>query len=409
MHDAQHPESQSADPMPFPFPREHPLEPPGLYRMLRQEWPVAEVELADGTRPWVVARYADVVRMLKDQRFSREALSRAARGELVAGTAHLRLDTAAASAHGEDDHSTPYGVVLAALSPRAVARLEPFTRQAAERLVEAMAVAGPPADLVAGFARPLPAAVMGRLLGIPEADRAWFQRLSSSTVVFRPTRRSTAALKELTRYVARLLEDRRCSPSEDLCSSLVALHDRSPRELPWDALVTLVLRVAAAGLHSVVVSLSKGVPLLLRQPHLYAELGALDSGGVAHVVEELLRVCTPAPTALPRLAVDDVQLGAAHIACGSIVLASLESANHDEARYPQADRLRPERADRSHVAFGMGPNYCIGAALARMELSVALTALARRLPGLVLAVPERQLRLRDEGIAPDVLEVPVCW
>ena len=397
-----------ACPLSFPFGRAHPLEPPGLYRRLREERPVAQVRLEDGTEAFVVTRYADVARVLRDHRFSREAVSRAARGELVAGTAHLQhtLETVPDA----DDHSTPYGVVLAALSPRAVARYEPFTRQVVEHLLDAMQRAGPPADLIDCLARPLPAAGMGRLLGIPEPDRAWFQCLSSSTVVFCATERSRSAMEELTGYVGRLLAAKRHTPGRDLCSSLLAAHDRDPRQLPWEAAVRVVLRVAAAGLHSVVVSLGKGLPLLLRQPQLYAELGAQGDGHRAsQLVEELLRIAAPAPTALPRVAVQDVELGGVRIARGSIVLASLESANHDEEHYPKAGRLCLERGGSPHTSFGMGANYCVGAALARMELKTALTALARRLPALALDVPDGRLRLDATGIAPQVLQVPVSW
>src|SRR5437660_1393524 len=96
----------------FPFAREHPLEPPSAYRWLRARQPAAEVVLEDGAGAFVVTRYADVREVLTSLRFSREALSRAGEGELVAGTAR----PAAGDAEGEG-HSTPYRLVLGALSP----------------------------------------------------------------------------------------------------------------------------------------------------------------------------------------------------------------------------------------------------------------------------------------------------
>ncbi|MFD4123963.1 hypothetical protein ACFXKK_02435 [Streptomyces globisporus] len=112
----------------------------------------------------------------------------------------LRLRTTSRAAE-----ATPYELVLGMLSPRATERLRPGTRREVARLLDAMAEAGPPVELIAHLARPLPATVTGELLGVPARHRAWVQRLASSTAVFAPTAESRGTVAELRSYFRDLL------------------------------------------------------------------------------------------------------------------------------------------------------------------------------------------------------------
>ncbi|MFD3970340.1 cytochrome P450 [Streptomyces cyaneofuscatus] len=395
----------------FPWEREHALDPPLELARWRERGAVAAAVLPDGTRVLLVLGYHEARQALSDPRLSREALSRSGPGELVAGSARLP----ATNGEAEEEHSTPYELVAGMVSPRGAERLRPTVRREVARLLDGMDEAGPPVDLIAHLARPLPAVVTGELLGIPVPDRAWVQQLASSTVVFAPTADSRGAVAQLRTYLGGLLDAaKRTSPGPaeqerpGMIRQLAGAQRGDGTPVPVEGLVTLLLRVAAAGGHSVQVSLGKGVPLVLRDRALYAALA--EPGPVRDgLVEELLRRTAPAPAALPRLAVEDVRLGGETLPGGSVVLISLESANLDPARYPDPGHLRPERGDKQHLSFGAGSNYCIGAGLARMELAEALAGLSRRFPALHLAVPEEALRLREGGIAPDPLEVPVGW
>jgi len=388
----------------FPWPRPHPLDPPKEVARWRGQGAVAAVVLPDGTPARLVLGHREARQALHDPRLSREALSHSEPGELVAGTARP------AATRADGVAATPYELVQTALSPRGVEQLRPTTRREVGRLLDAMLRAGPPADLIPSLARPLPAAVTGELLGIPAADRARVQQLASSTVVFTPTPDSRRAVTELRAYFGDLLVAASAPgwARPGLVGRLAGARRRNGTEVPVDDRVTLLLRLAAAGGHSVQAGLGKGVPLLLRDRAVYATLAAPGVSPEA-VVEELLRRTTPAPTALPRLAVEDVRLGDEDIPRGSVVLVSLEAANLDPARFPDPGRLRPAEGDNRHLSFGAGSNYCVGSVLARMELTEALTALARRLPTLRLAVPEDALRLREGGIVPDPVNVPVTW
>src|SRR5690606_8551582 len=112
-------------------------------------------------------------------------------------------------------------------------------------------------------------------------------------------------------------------------------------------------------------------------------------------VDELLRFDPPPQLAIRRFPKQDVVLGGATIPAGETVLLSLVSAHHDTDRYPHPELLDLDRADNPHLAFGHGPHYCLGAALARMEAEVGLNTLLTRFPNLALAVPEPELQWRN--------------
>lgn len=386
----------------FPLPRSGGLDPPPIHRTLRDDRPVAEVTLAGGGSGYLVSRYEDVRTVLEDPRFSRAALSRADTQELVAYTPRQKVDPA------ESAHSMPYELLNRYFTPRAVARLRPDTERLAQTLLDRIAVAPQPVDLVGSLARVLPLAVIGEITGIPAADRSWIADRVPLVTVECPDAASRRASAEVFDYFRTALAARRERRTDDFLSTLLTAVERAPARIAGDRLVQMAMRTCLPGFHSVSVVLSKGIPLLLRQPDVYAALGARPELATP-VVEEILRLTTPAATALPRLAVTDVDIAGVRIPAGSVVLGGLESANHDERRYPRPDRIDVEQATVAHMTFGRGGNFCFGAALSRMELEVTFGALAARLPGLRLAVPEDRLRFRSGVIAPDVLELPVRW
>jgi len=389
-------------PLPFPFPRTDVLRPLPLYSVLRRQRPVAPVVTATGVPALLVTRYADVRTVLEDARFSRVALSRTDPRELVAYT------PPPTAAPADSEHSTPYELVNRWFTPRAVERLRRRTRQVAEELVDRVAAGTPPVDLVAELTAALPATVFGELAGIPEPDRDRLRELAPLVTADAPDEASRAASAAAHDYFRTALDARRGTGATDLLGQMVQAHERDPTALDPDRLVTLAMRACLPAFHSISVVLGKGLPILLRQPEVYAAL-ACQPDLVAPVVEEILRLTTPSSTALPRLACSTVELSGIPVPAGSVVLASLESANTDEERYPDPERVIPGRGAPDHTTFGRGANFCLGAGLSRMECQVVLEVLARRLPGLRLAVPEEQLPVRTGVIAPDVVALPVAW
>jgi len=390
-------------PLPYPFPRTDILRPHPYYRLLRHERPVAEIVLSNGTPAHLVTRYDDVRTVLEDARFSRVALSRAAPQELVAYTPPRQAEDPGAS-----NHSMPYELLNRWFTPRAVERLRQRTRQITDELLNVIAVRSPPIDLVPALTAAVPMTVIGELAGIPVPDRKWILDRAPLVTVDSPDAQSKRASSEVFDYFRKALDARRGTRTDDLLGHLLTVSENSDEKIPEDKLTQLAMRTCLPGFHSVSVTLSKGIPILLRQPEIYAELGTRDDA-VPAVVEEILRLTTPASGSLPRLTLSDVELAGVTIPAGRVVVGSLESANTDERKYPDPGRIIPERGIADHTTFGRGRNFCFGAALSRMELQVVVSALPRKLPTLRLAVPEEHLPVRAGAIAPDVLELPVCW
>ena len=112
---------------------------------------------------------------------------------------------------------------------------------------------------------------------------------------------------------------------------------------------------------------------------------------------------------LPRVTVEEVELGGVLLPAGSPVLPAVVSANRDSSVFPGADQIDLTRVNNPHLGYGAGPHHCLGAALARMELQEALGALLRRLPGLRLAVPESELRFKPGLVVRSLESLPVTW
>jgi cytochrome P450 len=285
--------------------------------------------------------------------------------------------------------------VQRALTPGRIDGLRPRTERIAAHRLDELAAAGDVVDLLAGYARPLPGAVLGELLGIPAADREWI----SATVTGYDTR--TDVPRELAAYVTGLLADRQARPGADLVSALLADGTLTGTELR-----SAVYHLVMAGFDTTVNLIAGGTLALLTHP---AELARLrrDPTLLPAAVEELLRFTNPVRHATPRFTTADVTIGGVTIPAGEWVLVATTSANRDAARFAEPDRLRLDRDTRGHVAFGHGIHHCLGAPLARMEAEVALGALLARYPDLSLAVPPEALRRRPVSLMNGLESLPV--
>jgi cytochrome P450 len=161
----------------------------------------------------------------------------------------------------------------------------------------------------------------------------------------------------------------------------------------------VVARVVPSGLDATEVGHPDQLALLRQSPHL-----------IPNAVEVLLRHVQLETTGPVRIASQDVELSGVLIRAGEAIIASGHIANSDPAIYPDGHRLDVARTDVvPHLAFGHGPHHCVGAALARLELQIALTALLARFPMLRLAVPAEQLRWRPGMLIRTLHELPVAW
>lgn len=246
------------------------------------------------------------------------------------------------------------------------------------------------------------------LLGVPYEDRQMFQELSR-VLISTTTGQDEVALAqgEMLDYLGGLAAQKRHRPGDDILSRLGARDDLSLREIASTGLLLLF-----AGHETTANMIALSTLLLLRDPGQAARLA--DPAAVPGAVEELLRHLTIVHTGLPRLAVEDVELGGTLIRAGEGVIAMLSTANQDEELFGTpgtrpVDELDVDRDARRHLAFGFGVHQCLGQPLARAELQIALPTLFRRLPGLRLAAPDDEPAFRSDSLIHGLRELPVTW
>ncbi|CAN5822961.1 cytochrome P450 [soil metagenome] len=295
--------------------------------------------------------------------------------------------------HEPPEHTRLRRLVASAFARGHVERMRPRIEAIADGLLDGLADAAASSpgsvDVVAGYAEPLPVAVIADLLGVPAADRPrlrdWSQAIVRMYELGRTVRVEAAAIAastEFAAYVRALVAERRQRPGDDLLSDLVRASADGSR-LSDDELVASVVLLLNAGHEASVNAFGNGLVDLLWHSE---QLARVTSGAVpvATAVEELLRHDAPLQL-FERTATDDVEVGGVPVRSGAKVAVLLGSANRDAAVFADADRLDVGRDPNPHLGFGMGVHFCLGAPLARLELAIALARLLARWPSLVLA------------------------
>ncbi|MDL4774124.1 cytochrome P450 [Actinomadura xylanilytica] len=387
-----------------------PRVPPGPdpareYARLREHRPVARVRLPDGRPAWLASSYADNHRLLADARLSRAAAAR----EGAPRVRGIALEAGSITTMDPPEHTRLRRLIAGEFTAHRMRRFRPRIRAIAEELADAMAAAGPPADLVAGFAGPLPIRVISALLGVPEPDHDRFRGWADDYLGTTGTDPGTVlrAAERLRAYFAALVAARRTDPGDDLLSSLVTARDED--RLTERELVALGVTLLVAGYQTAAGLIAGSVQTLLDHPAQLAGLRG-DPGLMPAAAEELLRyVAVSAGGGTIRVATRDLELGGTRIRAGEAVLPAITSANRDTAVFTDPDRLDLRRAPNPHLAFGHGVHRCLGAALARAELAVALSTLLERFPGLRYAEPGRRPEWRTGGMIRGPLALPVAW
>ena len=389
----------------YPFGPPDRLEPHPMYEYLREHEPLSRVRLPYGEEAWLVVRHADVKTVLSDPRFSRAAALNRDQPRV----------TPNAPALGIMDMDPPEQtrlrrLVAAAFTARRVELLRPTAQRIADDLLDHLIEARPPADLVEGFGLPLPIAVICELLGVPYVDRAefrlWSQALMSTTALS-PEQRGSY-IGNLSAYMARLVEQRRREPTDDLLSALVAARDQQDR-LTEEELIFLAVGLLAAGHETTSNQIPNSVYVLLTYPD-QMDLLRGNPQLIFRSVEELMRyIPLTAGATVPRYATEDVELSSGTVPAGDPVFASRSAANRDPAVFDDPDRLDITRDPNPHVGFGHGVHHCLGAPLAKMELQVALGALLRRVPGLRLAVDDKHVQWKSGMFLRGPQALPITW
>jgi cytochrome P450 len=391
----------------FPFPS-HSLTPPAEYAERRAKCPFGEVRLPSGDPAILLLTYRDVAAAMADPRLSHN-LTAPGSPRMTAEASFLQDPDVLLNKDGED-HLRIRRIVASAFTPRRVELWKPVIEQVAEELLDALEVAGPPADLVADYCFALPVRIICRLLGVPEQDasrfRVWSNAFSSGARM--EPEEAVAQIGAFLGYVSELIAAKRAEPGEDLIDDLIAARDGADR-LTEHELLDLVTGLIAVGNETTSTALSRFLAELLDGDRALWTRLIEDPDVLPAAVDELLRFTGLSNSALLRLAVEDVELPSGTVKAGQAVIVASNGALRDPEAYPDPDTIRFDRDAPVSLIFGGGPHYCLGAHLAKAELVIGLGALVRRLPTLRMAVTRDELTFSGGEIVDSMLTLPAAW
>lgn len=289
---------------------------------------------------------------------------------------------------------------------RRMRRLEPRITQIVDDHLDALECHGPPADLVAGYALPIPSLVICELLGVPTADREEFQaRTDRQLDTTLPEDDKVELARQSLGYMNGLVDRARQDPGEDLIGMLIRDHDEGLTDAELVGIANLLL---VAGHETTSNMLGLGTLALLRHPDQLA-LVRDDPTCVPAAVEELMRWLSVVSSGSPRMAARDVELDGVTVRRGDLVSFNLPVANRDPALTDDPEQLDVTRSATSHLGFGHGIHHCLGAPLARLEMRIAFPALLQRFPDLHLAVPDDEVAFATHQAIYGVKQLPVAW
>ena len=344
-------------------------------------------------------RYDDIAALLRDRRLGRSILHTFSRDELGWPPPNPLTKDFDRFQHDHmldnepPKHTRLRSLMVKAFTSSRVERLRAKIQHVVDALIDRVADRGR-MDLLVEFAEPIPVAVIGELLGVPEEDRHLLRPWSAKIVKLYElgytddqARAANQAVVEFSAYVKNLAHQRQQQPRDDLISALVRVEEHG-EVLTIEELVANCILLLNAGHEATVNGTTLGLLSLHHNPDQMAlACEAAQQNNLEFfktATEELLRYDTPLPM-FERWALQDFQFNGVHLQRGMEVGLLYASGNRDPRRFHDPDGLDLTRKDNPHLTFGLGIHYCIGAPLARLELQVALATILRRLPEIRVA------------------------
>ena len=327
---------------------------------------------------WIVTGYDEVHAVLRDPAtFSSypNNLVNAGDGKFIP----LELDP--------PEHTAYRHALQPLFSPTRMKVLEPRIRAMVNRLIDGFATRGS-AEFISEFAHELPTSVFLQLMDWPLADAPMFTEMTDITLQGKPgaTEEESAAARQqaaqqMFGYFAGVLADRRARPgADDVTTTIINTPveiEGSARLLTDEELCRMFFLLLIAGLHTVQGSLAWSVLHLSARPDERQRL-IDDPALLPSAVEEMLRI--ESAVSMGRRVTHDTELGGVKLKAGDQLLVVLAGANRDGRQFNEPDEVRIDRAPNRHLAFGSGPHRCLGSHLARIELTIALEEIHRRIP-----------------------------
>lgn len=360
-----------------------------FYQSARQKTPVMEITAPDSNQTlFLVTPYDLVVEILKDSdRFSSQFMN-------PIGRENTDPDVSAVYEHGwpwvdtlltsdPPNHRRYRSLVNRAFTTKRVRALTPFIEDVAQGLIESFIEAGA-CDFVEAYARQLPLRVIANQLGVPSEDLVDFKRWSDSFVA----RLGGLVSKEeelkcakdivaLQKYLKSRIDDYRRAPQDNIMSDLVHAHVDDETPLSDAELINMLQQLLVAGNETTANTMAGGLMSLVQEPEKLDAVYA-DPALIGGLVEESLRTVS-AQSGMWRIATQDTVLAGTPIPKGATILFRYDAANRDPKHFEDPETFDIRRpAKPSHLSFGLGVHFCIGALLARKELEVGFQTLFSR-------------------------------
>jgi cytochrome P450 len=290
------------------------------------------------------------------------------------------------SAMDAPEHTRLRTLVHKAFTPRRVAEMRPRVERITADLIKDLK-GRDSAEMVHDYAYGLPIYVIADMLGAPPKDWVAIRDWSSQLAAFQPPhyegiQETWKAIVEFRAYVEGLIAERRRNQHTDLLAALLDVELDGDR-LTQQELEAMFVLLLFAGHETTTNLISNGVYRLLSNPDQLALLRN-DPALIVNAVEELLRYDTNVQTG-PRMAARDLEVGGVRIPRGTTVMAMIAAANRDPERFPDPDKLDILREENRHLGFSVGPHYCLGQALARLEAQIAVGSFFQEFPEAQLA------------------------
>ncbi|MDX2938118.1 cytochrome P450 family protein [Streptomyces ipomoeae] len=374
--------------------REFRANPHPVYAALRETAPVCPLSPPHGVETYLITRYDDARAALADPRLSKDMYGAIDAYHRIFGDSSIALDDNMLFSD-PPKHTRLRRIVGSTFTPKRVESLRPRVQQITEDLLDQCPTAGA-VNLLPEFCFPLPLHVICELLGVPENERKQAQEWSATVAQtgFGPEARKALEVAEgnLRDYLVDLCARKRREPDPGLLSALVTAKDQEGA-LTDHELVSTAWVLLFAGHKSTAYQIGNAVYHLLSRPD-QKELALRDANSMNAAMEEIFRFESSVENSTFRYAKEDVVIRDTLIPKGALVQISITGANRDPEMFAAPNELdvRRPNVQATHLSFGYGPHYCIGAPLARLEMQVALTTLFGRYPRMTLVGAPEEAR-----------------
>jgi cytochrome P450 len=391
----------------FPYERKCPFAPPDEYADLMADPPISKVTLATGLEIWAVTGYKNIRELLTDPRVS-ASRKHSNFPFYFDAPPEFRTETSFIG-YDPPEHTQTRRKAATMLTNRQVQRLRPLIEELVDDRLEAMRAEGPGVDMHFALSLPVPMTVICLLLGIPQKDHDFFQKNGTTLLGGIATMEERqSALVDVNNYLYDLVAAKEKEPGDDLISRVIEQYREGDEEYEPRDLVNMCRLLMNGGHETTASMISLGTACLLEHPEQLAQLQG-DPELAEAAVEELIRYLTIGDTAVPRVALEDIEIAGVTIPKGDGILCLGLTGNRDPEAFENPDELILSRGKRGHLGFGHGLHHCIGADLARLELQIVWSKLFEAFPTLQLAQPFEEIRSKEGAIIYGLWNLPITW